>query len=365
VTATGLMEEISTTLRWRDAHERVTALGRFRQYQELRIAIRDLLGRDDVNAVAGGLTTLAQAVLAEALDVVLATTGVTLPIAVIAMGRFGGAELSYASDLDVMVVHDGRTDEQAAAAEQVAAELRRLVNGNTPSARLWVLDFDLRPEGRQGPLARSLGGYQQYYRRWAQTWERQALLRGRFAAGDAELGERFAEVAREFLARQVTGDDEREIRRMKARIERERIPPTEDPDFHLKLGRGGLADVEWTVQLLQLRHSLWDHPGTMAALRALGNAGYLDERDAEALSAAYEYCERARNRLYLVRGAPGDALPSRPDQLGKLARSLGTTGPELREEYQRVTRRSRDVTERLFYGAEGAPHRPRIPGRTR
>jgi [glutamine synthetase] adenylyltransferase / [glutamine synthetase]-adenylyl-L-tyrosine phosphorylase len=307
--------------------------------------------------VGASITAVAEAVLNEAVRLVVETTGITVPIAVIAMGRFGGAELSYASDLDVMVVHDGRDDADAALAERAAAELRRLLNGPTPSEELYPTDFDLRPEGKHGPLARSLAGYEQYYERWAQTWERQALLRGRFVVGDADLGERFAVIARAFLRHELTEHDERGIRRLKARMERERIPPGDDPDFHLKLGRGGLSDVEWTVQLLQLRHQVLGLPGTLAALAALEDAGYVSAGDAGSLRDAYTYCERTRNRLHLVRGTPGDALPARPEQLGHLARSLGTTGPALRDEYRRVTRRSRAVTERLFYGAGGAPRR--------
>jgi len=267
------------------------------------------------------------------------------------MGRFGGAELSYASDLDVMVVHEGGGAEEAALAERAATELRRLLNGPTPAEQIHAVDFDLRPEGKQGPLARSLAGYAHYYERWARTWERQALLRGRFVAGDEGLGARFAEVVRSFMGRTLTDADEREIRRLKARIERERIPPGDDPDFHLKLGRGSLSDVEWTVQLLQLRHRVFGLPGTLQALDALEQAGHVASPDAQALRAAYVYCERTRNRLHLVRGTPGDALPVRSDHLGALARSLGTTGPALRDEYRRVTRRCRTVVERVFYGA--------------
>ena len=340
------LHSLADAVRWRPARERIDGLRRIRENEELRIQIRDLLGSDGVDAVATRLTNLAESVLTEALATARSTTGIDAPVAMIAMGRFGGSELSYASDLDVMVVSDGDPS-----AERLATELRQLVNGETPASRIYPLDFDLRPEGRQGPLSRSLAGYSRYYAEWAQTWERQALLRGRFVVGDPDLGARFARVARSFLEREVTEDDEREIRRMKARIERERIPRADDPAFHLKLGRGGLADVEWTVQLLQLRHGLFGQQGTLQALAALDQAGHIDDRDAAALRAAYVYCERTRNRLYLVRGATGDALPARPEQLGKLARSLGTTGPELREEYLRVTRRSRDVVQRLFYDA--------------
>jgi glutamate-ammonia-ligase adenylyltransferase len=138
---------------------------------------------------------------------------------------------------------------------------------------------------------------------------------------------------------------------MKARIERERIPPGEDPQFHLKLGRGSLSDVEWTVQLLQLKQGI-SAEGTIAALEVLEATGAIASADATQLADAYRFCEAARNRLFLVRGAPGDALPATGPVLTRLARSFGTTPTELREEYRRLTRRSRQVVERLFYGQE-------------
>jgi glutamate-ammonia-ligase adenylyltransferase len=135
---------------------------------------------------------------------------------------------------------------------------------------------------------------------------------------------------------------------MKARVERERLPAGEDPQFHLKLGKGSLSDVEWTAQLLQLRHQIRSQ-GTMSALAALEEAAVLDPADSEVLTVAYRFCERTRNRLFLVRGAAGDALPTQADQLSRLARSLGTSAHALREDYRRVTRRARLVVERLFY----------------
>jgi glutamate-ammonia-ligase adenylyltransferase len=268
------------------------------------------------------------------------------------MGRFGGAELSYASDLDVLVVFDGEASPQV---ELAAEQLLRVVQGPAPASRLYVLDAGLRPEGRQGPLARSVDAFDVYYRRWAQVWERQALLRARVAAGDRGVGERFMTVAAAFLWDGPFGDSEiRDIRRMKARIEHERIPAGEDPQFHLKLGRGSLSDVEWTVQLLQLRHGV-AATGTLEALDALLAAGALAERDAAVLGDAYRFCEQTRNRWYLVQGAAGDSLPGMGRRLTHLARSLGTTPAELREEYRRRTRRARQVVERLFYGRDDRP----------
>ena len=312
-----------------------------------------------VEAVGRRLTGLAEVTLQAA----LATLGPPVPMAIIAMGRFGGGELSYASDLDVLLVHDESAPALVELAENSAEELLRRIKGDSPSDRLYLLDADLRPEGKQGPLARSLAGYASYYERWAQTWERQALVRARFVAGDEELGRRFGQLLESFVWAPLTPSDEREIRRMKARMERERIPARDDPHFHLKLGRGSLSDVEWTVQLLQLRNGL-RAPGTMAALGALERAGLVHEEDADALARAYRFCERTRNRLYLVRGEAGDALPSRADHLAFLARSLGYTSAELRSTYRRVTRRAREVMERLFYEspapgpARRSPRRP-------
>jgi [glutamine synthetase] adenylyltransferase / [glutamine synthetase]-adenylyl-L-tyrosine phosphorylase len=325
----------------------VRPLQRFKRDEELRIATRDVFGIDTVEATGAALTELAETVLQEALTLIEPP----LPITVIAMGRFGGAELSYASDLDVLVVYDGTTDRDVAAAERAATDLLKAVKGATPSARLYLLDFDLRPEGKQGPLARSLDAYRAYYERYAEMWERQALLRARFVAGDVDVGNRFKAIVDEFVwERPLTDADVREIRRIKARVERERIPPGEDPQFHLKLGPGSLSDIEWTAQLLQLRHKL-PATGTIDALDALVAGDALDAADASVLTDAYRFCERTRNRWFLVKGAPSDALPTTADELAKLARSLDTTGAELREQYRRVTRRARTVVERLFYGA--------------
>jgi glutamate-ammonia-ligase adenylyltransferase len=266
------------------------------------------------------------------------------------MGRFGGAELSYASDLDLLFVYDGSTPADFTAAERLGEQLVRFLAGASPSMRVYPVDLALRPEGKDGPLARSLDGYRAYYGRWARTWERQALVRARPVAGDDDVARRFMEIVEPHVwGERLSDDDVREIRRMKARIERERLPAGDDPQFHLKLGRGSLSDVEFTAQLLQLRHDV-RATGTMAALDALAAAGALADEDRAVLAEAYRFCERTRNRLFLVRGSPGDALPTRPEHLTRLARSLGTGPHDLREQYRRTTRRCRAVVERLFYG---------------
>jgi glutamate-ammonia-ligase adenylyltransferase len=276
--------------------------------------------------------------------------------AVIGMGRLGGSELSYASDVDVLFMYDGEGASAFEQHERTATELLREIGATTAEGQTFEIDARLRPEGNQGPLARSLDGYRQYYERWVQPWELQALLRARPVAGDPDVGAAFMTMIEPFVYRDPFPEAEaREIRRIKARVERERIPTGEDPEFHLKLGRGGLTDVEFTVQLLQLEHGAAHpevrEPSTTSALERLAATGVLDPDDAETLRAAYVFCERARNARFLVTGKASDALPSGNDGR-RLARLLGYVHrpeAELRDDYRRLTRRARKVVERLFY----------------
>jgi [glutamine synthetase] adenylyltransferase / [glutamine synthetase]-adenylyl-L-tyrosine phosphorylase len=350
-----LVQEALGTLRWRSTVEnRREGLRRFKRRELLRIAARDVLGFAVIESTERELAALADACVEAALRALRPP----LPFAVIGMGRFGGAELSFASDLDVLFVYEGENAADFRAAEDVAEELMRDVGGITPEGQTFRIDADLRPEGKKGPLARSLSAYRAYYERWAQTWEFQALLKARPSAGDPALAESFAALIERFVYRDPFPEDGvREVRRMKARIERERIPPTEDPRFHLKLGRGSLSDVEFTVQLLQLQHGAC-HPevratSTIDALHRLRNAGLLDPGDAGALEDAYRFCERARNARYLLTGKPGDALPTDGREAARLARLLGYVyrpQASLRDDYRRMTRRARRVVERVFYG---------------
>ncbi len=333
------------------------ALRHLVQAETLRIAAADILLDAPLAATTTQLAVLGDAVLAAALEAVAPA----LPMAIVAMGRLGGEELAYGSDLDVLIVYEGHGAGDAALAEEATAALFRRLNGATPADRILTVDASLRPEGRQGPLARSLDAYAEYHRRWIETWERQALLRARPVAGDAALLARFMELVESAVFGAPFGEAEiRSIRRLKARVERERIPAGEDPNFHLKLGRGSLSDIEWLVQLLQLTHGVRG-TGTLASLGRLGAAGILDSGEATVLSEAYRFLSETRNRWHLVgnfiAGSGGlvssmgsDSLPQDRDQLAKLARALGMSPTDLREAYRRVTRRARQVMERRFYG---------------
>lgn len=331
---------------WRaDAEDRQQALQRWQQRHLLGVAARDLFGHATVEVVGADLAALASASIQGALTVL----DPQVPFVVVALGRLGGAELGYASDLDLAFAHDGANEADAAEAERVAAGLVRFLAGGTPAERIWEVDTSLRPEGRNGPLIRSLDGWQAYLDRWASTWERQAYLRLRPVAGDAALGSGLARrVESAIWGRPFTEDDARAVRRMKVRIEQERLGRDDDPEFHLKLGRGSLSDIEFTVQLLQLRHGVAG-AATIGALHALVEAGHLPADEAEVLEESYRFCERTRNHSSLVVGS-GDALPIRPERITPLARSLGFTVAGLRAEYRRVTRRARRVVEHQFYG---------------
>ncbi|AXI81247.1 bifunctional [glutamine synthetase] adenylyltransferase/[glutamine synthetase]-adenylyl-L-tyrosine phosphorylase [Peterkaempfera bronchialis] len=371
----GLQQEVLAAVgRAGSASDGVVAARSVRRRELFRTAAADLLGRlgDDpstaVDAAGEALTDLNAATLEGALRAAVdgwqGTAEEELPtrIAVIAMGRFGGHELGYGSDADVLFVHDplpGADEATAArAARTVCNELRTLLAAPSTEPPLLV-DADLRPEGRQGPLVRTLASYAAYYRRWSHAWESQALLRAEPVAGDAELGERFRELIDplRYPADGVDDADLREIRRIKARVESERLPRGADPTTHFKIGRGGLADVEWTVQLLQLQHG---HlvpelrtTRTRAALAVAREAELIEQEDAEVLDAAWVLATRVRNAVMLVRGRPGDSFPVDVRELGGVARYLGYGGGHagaMVDDYRRTTRRARAAVERIFYG---------------
>ncbi|NLU71776.1 bifunctional [glutamine synthetase] adenylyltransferase/[glutamine synthetase]-adenylyl-L-tyrosine phosphorylase [Streptomyces sp. HNM0575] len=369
-----------------DAESAVAVARGVRRRELFRTAAGDLIGAygtedlpaeepaQAVDRIGTALTDLNAATLAGALRAAVRSGwGDELPtrFTVIGMGRFGGAELSYGSDADVLFVHEAREgvseEEAGKAALAVATELRRLLQLPTTDPPL-VVDADLRPEGKSGPLVRSLDSYATYYRRWGSPWESQALLRAAPVAGDEELGRRFTELIGplRYPADGLSEESLREIRRLKARMEAERMPRGADSTTHAKMGRGGLADVEWTVQLLQLRHAA-SVPGlrttrTRVALAAALEAGLIGEEDAGILDDAWLLATRVRNAVMLVRGRAGDTFPSEARELGAVGRYLGyeSAGPgprpteaggsgEMLDDYRRVTRRARAVAERLFY----------------
>ena len=297
----------------------------------LQTGARDLWGRADTAQVMAEVTAAAEAALAGAAEIARRELGFSGRFAVIGLGKLGGGEMGYGSDLDVLYVADAG---ELAPAARLAERAQRLLNEDMgPFGFRYEMDARLRPEGRKGQLVLDVASYRHYYTQSAATWERQALLKARFAGGDATLGGEFAALAEAVVyGEPLTDAQVGEIRAMKRRVETERLKDPND----LKLGPGGMTDIEWTTQLLQLRHGSQRPrlrtPNTLEALRRLRDDARLTQADWETLSETYTRLIGLRNRLYLRAGVAGDAPAALPDDLR--ARRAA----------------ARDVCRRVFYG---------------
>ncbi|MBO0979155.1 bifunctional [glutamine synthetase] adenylyltransferase/[glutamine synthetase]-adenylyl-L-tyrosine phosphorylase [Microbacterium sp. SD291] len=348
--------------RHEDVADALRAVRSLRRRELLRTAMGAVLDVLSIEEIARSLTEITDATIQAALRAVrrevVPAEDDAFDFAVIGMGRFGGAELGFGSDADILYVYDANgVDPQRAQthATRIVAGLREhLTDHRVPLD----LDADLRPEGRNGPVVRSIEAYAEYYRRWSLSWEAQALLRARGVAGSVKLIARFTELA-DSIRYPATIDlqGSREIKRIKARVEGERLPQGADPRRHLKLGPGTLSDVEWLVQLLQLQHA---HAvpelrttSTIAALDAAVAADLVPAPAAELLREAWRLSSRLRSAITLFTGQTSDVLPVDPRQLDAIGGLLGypdRSASALEEDYLGVTRRARKAFEQLFYG---------------
>ena len=344
------------------------AIRGIRRRETLRLAMGAVLGDLTIDQVSTGLSDLTDAYLKAMLDAALQLEGLdistddlnaVLDLGIIAMGRFGGEELGFGSDADVMFVYKAKdgvaVDTAQRVAERAINELKVLVKD---SLLEFELDLDLRPEGKNGPSVRSLESYAAYYKRWANTWEAQALLRARVIAGSDELRDEFVALINEYrYPKELPDQAVIEIRRIKARVETERLPQGADPKRHLKLGRGSLSDVEWLVQLLQMQHGnehpIIRTPQTLAALKACVSVGVIADHDARVLEEAWILASRVRSASVLWANKRTDVLPVDRKQLDGIARILEYprgSAAQLEQDYLSHTRRARAVFERIFYG---------------
>ena len=329
----------------------------------LRLAARDLSHGVGVDDVAAELSDLAAGTLDAALAIARARVGASADgarLGVIAMGKCGGHELNYVSDVDVIFVAEAAEgyDEPAAlrAATQLAANLMRICSDHTGEGTIWPVDAALRPEGKSGPLVRTLASHEGYYQKWAKTWEFQALLKARPVAGDLALGQEFC--AR--VAPMVWSASERDgfvtdVQAMRRRVV-EHIPAAH-AERQIKLGSGGLRDVEFAVQLLQLVHGRADEsvraPTTLSALAHLTHGGYVGREDGAALDARVPVPAHARAPDAAVAAAahPRAARGPRRRCAGSAARWASSREPveELNVEWRRHSREVRRLHEKLFY----------------
>ena len=353
--------------RHEQAETAAAAMRQIRRRETLRVAMGAVLGELSLEQISQALSDLTACYVRGILDVVVELPGSNvsadrpleiLDFGIIAMGRFGGEELGFGSDADVMFVYEPLPDIIPELAQKTAERIISDIKLLAADPLLeFELDLDLRPEGKNGPNARSLDSYRAYYARWADTWESQALLRAKPIAGSPRLVEEFLQLINSYrYPTELPATAVTEIRRIKARMETERLPQGADPRRHTKLGRGSLSDVEWLVQLMQLKHGK-DHPEirtpkTLEALEASVRAGLIAEHDARVLSEAWTFASRVRSASVLWANKRTDVLPTDRQQLEGMARILeypAGSATQLEEDYLAFTRRSRMVYERLFY----------------
>src|SRR5664279_3193866 len=278
-------------------------------------------------------------------------------LAIIGMGKAGARELNYLSDVDVIFVAGASSidDERAVEiATRLAMDTMRAIHELAVEPPLWEVDANLRPEGKDGALVRTLDSHLAYYERWAKSWEFQALLKARALAGDRELGEEY--VAR--VAPMVWSSASRENFVESVQQMRERVTaniPLDEVDVQLKLGPGGLRDVEFTIQLLQLVHGQSDHAvrqrSTLDALAALAERGYIGRVEAAEFGRDYRFLRLLEHRIQLSRLRRTHLMPRDPDDLRVLARATGIakSASDLTEQWQRTKIAVRRLHERLFY----------------
>lgn len=370
-----LHQELGSLISRRSTPEGIAMAGRYlRRRVLLRTGMALVLGIIDTRQAQRSVTLAAEiavvAALRAATDKVLTERGleeVPSTYLVVGMGSFGAKEMTYGSDADILFVHDPIIDDHELAqsvATDVATSMISLLKEGSDEPSLKV-DADLRPEGRNGHLARSLSSYREYYERWVETWERQALLRARPAAGDGDLGRAFTSLIDSVrYVENLSASQKTEVRRMKARVESERAPRGELKQRHLKLGPGGISDVDWTVQYLQLGHA-GKQPSlrttsTIDGLEAAQMLGYLSEEDADKLSESWLYAQRLRLAIVLGTGRTSgprtDTLPSDSTELAMIAALLShdlSARHEVEENYMRLSRRARTVVENVFFGDDG------------
>ncbi len=356
---------------------KLEAMRRFRHREMLRIGVRDIMGITDMPTTAREFSNLADACIQKCFSLAsehargrLAgsdhSTTERVRFAVIALGKLGGSELNYSSDIDLIFVCEPmpHTDEDSALsiAMAMAEAIVNYLSRDMQNGHLFRVDMRLRPEGRFGALVRTLSSYRSYYENWAETWERQAMIKARPVAGDAQLGQEFLRIVAPHafprrMSRQVVDD----IRENKRRIER--VQRAASGPMDVKLGPGGIRDIEFTVQLLQMERGALDPlirtPNTLQAIARLRQARALSAADARHLTDAYVFLRNVEHRLQLLYDHQTQKLPGRDRDMNLLARRLGLADAD---EFQRMfdghVSRVREIHLRLFWRGEDPMDRP-------
>jgi len=358
------------------------SLRRFRRREILRIACRDIYQHAPLPSVALDLANLADAALLAAFEtidsdlqrrfgqpMISPEEGEPGPtsMAIIGMGKLGGRELNFSSDIDLLFVYgdEGKTTggerESVTNAEyfqKLGERLVKALSEITADGNVFRVDMRLRPFGNDGPLATSIESTLDYYMRYGQTWERQALIKARVCAGDMELGARFLERARPFAYPRYFDDDMLEdVRNTKAQMEAQ-VARRGQTHHEVKLGRGGIRDIEFTVQMLQMlnggRIEELRTTNTLEALRLLGETARIKPFEAQTLASNYVFLRQVEHRLQIEGSRQVHCLPEGADELDQFARRMGyASGQSFMSEYSERAEQTRAVLER-FLAVEGA-----------
>ena len=362
-----------------ELEDRLDILREYRHEEFLRIGINDTNGQLDFPSVSVQLSYLAEACLHGAYETAraallekLGQTDLPGRIVIVGMGKLGARELNYNSDLDLIFLYEpdsltGQDGSDLAAQEIFAKLVQRLISVlqvQTREGAAYKIDTRLRPSGRAGSLVSSMAAFTRYHQTQAQLWERQALIKARAVTGDSGLAARVNALFEHYVySEPIRATDVAEIQRLRGRMESELAGETSER-FNIKTGRGGLVDVEFLVQMLQLRYGhrlpALRHRDTLSTLDALRACQVLSREESRLLKRGYQFLRRLENRLRIERDQPVEALERNAEQLTSLARRMGyegaEAGPRVLAEYHRQREAIRACYSRLFEREQGEPH---------
>lgn len=373
---TEMLAELSARLaEVREFEDRLDILRRYRMEEFLRIGINDSNGLLDVTEVTAQLTNLAEVCLTGAYDVARAAlvehlnlSRVPGRLAIIGMGKLGAGELNYNSDLDLVFLYEPLAEDESGETltsqewfTKLTQRLISVLQVQTREGYVYKIDTRLRPSGRSGSLVSSLAAFLRYHETSSQLWERQALIKARVIVAEPAFAETVSAVLeRVAYATEIDATGVAEIDRLRSRMEQE-LAHEQAGRFNIKTGRGGIVDIEFLVQMLQLRYGLQfsalRQRATLPALQALRACGVLPEDDFEMLSRGYRFLRTLENRLRIERDQPVEALESGNEQLTSLARRLGYEGEDaaarLLTDYQNQREAVRACYSRWFAREKG------------
>ena len=358
-----------------DFEDKLDSMRRYRNVEILRIGMNDVYGEINISQVSSQLSELADVFLQLALNMALAQMKarfgkplldvedkfVEPSFVVIGMGTLGGSEMTYSSDLDIIFIFSGAGETSGEFDSQkglriisnkefyvkVAQSVISILGTNTKEGHVFKVDMRLRPSGSSGPLVSSLEAFREYHKKSAQTWERQAFTKARLIAGSIDLGNKVFSIIEDSVfdgsvSPGVVNDIQHIRRRMEFEVAKERCGL-----YNVKIGKGGLVDIEFIVQLLLLKHGgsnreLWT-PNTSSALYRLKEAGFLSKNEYEVLSKVHNFLSRIQNRLRIVNDKSVSEFDVNSRDFNRLAKRMGYDEHHLHKEYLNNTEMVRKI----------------------